>query len=165
MWKRTEQLPTEKFQVRYCKYILGVHQKATNMSVMGEVGRFPILITIVKSMLRYWQHIVEVEDQMPYLSAAFKEDRKLSCNKSWSGKLLKILDMLGHPLKSSLPDNVFINKVIDTMKSEYIKYWKNSLGNPNDNSGKLYLYRRIKGNFKIEPYLKQVNKNKFSLPT
>ena len=46
------------------------------------------------------------------------------------------------------------------MKSEYIKYWKNSLGNPNDNSGKLYLYRRIKGNFKIEPYLKQVNKNK-----
>ena len=142
-------------------YTLGVHSKSSNAAVMGELGRMPIILFVIKSMLKYCQHIDDVFDKMPLLSAAFLEDKALPMNKSWRKKLEKILDVFGIRLTSDVPTNTFIDKVMEIMISKYIRYWKHLLGNSDDNNGKLSLYRQIKGNFKLEPYLKHINKNKF----
>ena len=32
----------EKLHTKFCKYVLGVHSKDSNLACVGEVGRFPI---------------------------------------------------------------------------------------------------------------------------
>ena len=41
-WERVSKLPVEKFQIKFCKSVLGVHPKAHNGAVMGELGRLPL---------------------------------------------------------------------------------------------------------------------------
>jgi hypothetical protein len=37
-----------------CKSILGVGSKASNLAVVGELGRYSLYIDIVISMIKYW---------------------------------------------------------------------------------------------------------------
>ena len=157
LWLRMSKLPVENFQVKFCKGVLNVHPKACNAAVMGELGRFPMFLYIVKSMLRYYRHICDVKTERPLLYAASGEDEILKGNKSWRGNLDKILSIFG--VKLSTNQNLE-SHLMSTMKIKYMEYWKRSLGNKNDNLGKLYLYRKIKSNFNVEPYLKQIKKRK-----
>ena len=94
-WKRLGNLPPENFQIKFCKAILGVHSKACNTAVMGEVGRFPMFLYIIKSMMRYYQHIEDVKDDRPLLAAALETDRCLPSGKSWFGAMETILKLFG----------------------------------------------------------------------
>ena len=35
-------LHAEKFDLKYCKYVLGFYSKASNFATIGELGRFPV---------------------------------------------------------------------------------------------------------------------------
>ena len=159
-WKRTENLPIEKFQLKYCKHALGVHSKATNAAVMGELGRLPLTLNVVKSMLRFWQHANLVKDRFPLLTEAFKQDKQLSGSKSWSKCLNRILDLFGLSPQTDKPSDMFIQKVMGVMRTKYIDFWRNSLGSVGADNGKLHVYRRLKSNFQAEPYLQLIRKNK-----
>ena len=37
----------EKLHIKFCKRVLGVHQKSTNSSVISELGRFPVHYQII----------------------------------------------------------------------------------------------------------------------
>ena len=52
-----DKLPQEKLHLKFCKYILGVSSKATNLAVRGETGRYPLLIQIIANMFKYLTHI------------------------------------------------------------------------------------------------------------
>ena len=56
-WEKNECMPVEKMHVKLCKRALGVHTKATNNAVMGEMGRYPIMINIFEHILNYWRHL------------------------------------------------------------------------------------------------------------
>jgi hypothetical protein len=43
----------EKLNIKFCKYILGVNKKTTNLAVLAELGKFPIYISIVTSIFMY----------------------------------------------------------------------------------------------------------------
>lgn len=47
----------EKLHVKFLKYVSGVHKKACNQSVVGELGRFPMFVDIIKCNLKYLQRI------------------------------------------------------------------------------------------------------------
>ena len=47
----------EKPHVKFCKRILGVHAKATNITVNGELGKTPLIIQIAKLVVKYWFRI------------------------------------------------------------------------------------------------------------
>ena len=159
-WNRVEKLHVENFQTKFCKNILGVHPKASNAAVMGEVGRFPMFMYIIKTMLRYYKHIEDVKEAHPLLAVAANADKQLVGTNSWHGCLQKILMLFGVTLNTTVPINTLIQRIIPIFKKRYIEHWKKSLGNQNENSGKLYLYRKIKTNFQMEPYLEQVKKRK-----
>jgi hypothetical protein len=48
----------EKLNIKFCKYILGVNKKTTNLAVLAELGKFIIYKSIVISICMYW-HIVQ----------------------------------------------------------------------------------------------------------
>ena len=43
----------EKLHTKFCKYVLGVHFKASHLACVGEVGRFPIYIDFCNDILKY----------------------------------------------------------------------------------------------------------------
>jgi hypothetical protein len=126
---------------------------------MGELGRLPMFLFIVKSTLKYLIHLNDVKDERPLLNAALEEDKVLCLSKSWYRKLEKLVSFFNFNL-DGMPTVKCINKIHFNMKESYINYWRNLLGDVETEDGRLYLYRKIKTNFKMEPYLGQIGKFK-----
>ena len=49
-WDKTQ---AEKVHLRYCKLFLGLNRKASNYAARGEMGRFPLQLTVLKQILTY----------------------------------------------------------------------------------------------------------------
>ena len=47
----------EKLQLKFCKAILGVHKKASNVAVRGVLGRYPTIMYFLKQVLKNWFRI------------------------------------------------------------------------------------------------------------
>ena len=48
------ELHIEKLNVKFCKYLLGVNNNASNLAVRGELERYLWYIDVVVSMVNYW---------------------------------------------------------------------------------------------------------------
>ena len=59
---------TERVFIKHAKVILGVHSKASTMSVRGELGLFPNLFTQIKHYVKYYTRLQE----MPPSTFAYK---------------------------------------------------------------------------------------------
>jgi hypothetical protein len=50
-------------------FILGVHKKSSNFAVLGELGRYPLYIIIINTILKYLNRIIEFDhDSLLYQS-------------------------------------------------------------------------------------------------
>jgi hypothetical protein len=78
---------------KFCKYILGVHKKATAV-VLSELGRHPLYFNIVKSMLNYYLRLVKTGSTFPLLNDAYIESKLLHNTKksSWYSSIRFVLD-------------------------------------------------------------------------
>ena len=47
----------ERFHLKFCKHILGVHSKTTNIAIFAELGRIPLLAQISLHIVKYCLHI------------------------------------------------------------------------------------------------------------
>ena len=160
VWERVEKLPIERFQLKFCRGILGVQPNTHKSAIMGELGRLPLFLYTIKSTLNYLKHINEVKTDRPLLNAAIEVDNTLCISKSWKKRLTKLLSLFNVNTDNVLDDN-FISTVFSNLKNSYLKYWKDSLGDKKSMDGKLYIYRNIKNHFGMEPYLRQIVKFKF----
>ena len=65
----------ERLHLHFCKYILNVNRKATNMAVYGELGRYPLYISIWKQTVKYLEYIQCSKDDS-LVKAAYEEAYK-----------------------------------------------------------------------------------------
>ena len=45
-------LHKEKLNVKFCKYLLGVNKNASNLAIREKLGRYPLYIDVVVSMIK-----------------------------------------------------------------------------------------------------------------
>ena len=62
-------LHIEKLNVKFCKYLLGVNKKASNLAIREELGKYPLYIDLVVSMIKYWIRLNDTKNKL----AAFKK--------------------------------------------------------------------------------------------
>ena len=48
---------SKKLHIKFCKRILGVHSKSTNLAVIAGLGRYQIIIQISTQVIEYWLRI------------------------------------------------------------------------------------------------------------
>ena len=48
----------DKIFIRFSKFVLGVHSKASNFGVLSELGQFPLIISVITSCINFWLHTV-----------------------------------------------------------------------------------------------------------
>jgi hypothetical protein len=161
--KEIHSLVLEKIHTKFCKFILGVRTKSSNMGVRGDLGSFPILFDVLYNMVKYWCHIVKSDGNNILLLESLKESEQLEKAKhdSWVGcvkeifKYLKLDYIYDDPSKYRV--NYILCKVKYCLKDKFKQNWTDSLNeekrvNPNSKN-KLITYRKFKSIFKLEPYL------------
>ena len=141
-----DNLPFEKIQNRFCKYLLGVHKKASNFAARLEFGRDRILNFINSQALKYVKRISELPSTR-ILKETFEVDKALnrdgyrSCYSSYQKIMsdfnFKDLDDIDFP-------QIIHNKSVEEVSSQ--------LRSIND-ANKLYTYSKIYNNFTCQTYL------------
>jgi len=147
----------EKIHNKFCKYLLGVHRKASNVAVKGELGRFPLLIELLCHSIKNWSRICDVSD-FSILKSTYVE----ACNNmsfvpnSWASNIKGILSYFH---LDSIWDNqgcLYKNRMVESLRNcMYQKYEQDWLANINrgSNSNKLRTYNTFKNTFFAENYI------------
>jgi exonuclease III len=154
-------LPQEKLNIHFCKAILGVSAKATNMAAMAELGRYPLYIRMITHMLKYYRRVKDM-DPMSLVAQAVSEMENqerlgktswITVIKSIADKLNIKVEQIGYHLKN--PGKKVASIIKNKLELRYRQYWKQNLLNQ---SGKLDTYKKIKDEFKYEEYLDHIIK-------
>ena len=86
----------EKIHLKFCKFILGVHKRTTNIAVLSELGRFLLYFNIIKCMLLYWYRLENLGKEFPLLKEAYNETKLLYLSKkpTWYESINIIVNIL-----------------------------------------------------------------------
>ena len=145
----------------FCKYLLAVHKKASNMAVYGELGRYPLILNILQSSIKYFNHMQASENTL------LKESITVSLmnDNSWAKGIEKMIKTLCDPdfNISTINDNHIDLSLVEKAKDKWQELWKadlardTSLNNKRTKSGnKLRTYNTFKKEFDYENYLNDI---------
>ena len=152
----------EKFQITVLKQLLGVSQKTTNISVLLELGRYPISINIQYQAIKYFLRFSNInKDRL--LFKAYEDDLKTyNENANFISYIIKILNNIGMSniwlmqLQNRNPDvrenESFMKNIITRLKDIFIQLTFDHI--QNTNSGKLKFLNSLKDTYRQENYLK-----------
>lgn len=147
-------LKSEKLHLKFCKFLLGVSKKATNLATLSELGRFPLHFDIIKSMIRYWYRLENLGSSFPLLQYAYLESKSLHESKipSWYG----CITVLGKAITGMNQLSTLSNFKFKTMYKKLVlvyfeKCWQQQMSKNKD--GKLANYVKFKCHFGLEKYL------------
>ena len=149
--KTYRDLHAEKLHLKYCKYVLGVHSKASNLATIGELGRFPIENHICESISKFYLH-VKGKDPNSLLNQTLQTSIQLHKDgfKSWHSGTEYILN----ELKLEEENICLVKQHLNIM------YRNNWSKNVNEEAvikqGKLRSYALFKSIFQKEVYLETV---------
>ena len=152
------ELPCEKLHCKFLKRTLGVHKKACNDAVYGELGRFPIYFDCIISCIKYFTRLTQTAVS-ELLKNAYIENEQLnkSQKKGWLSNVIFILKQLKIP-ECQYSDKTLYVSVRKQLVSMFKIRFMEKLENAIEHKGKLRTYALFKKNFCQEPYL-QVIKN------
>jgi hypothetical protein len=155
-----------KIQMKYAKYILGVHKSATNIAVLAELGLYPLSIAALKSSVIYWIHLLNSKCNS-LIFHAYRENLKF--NENLCNKLKQLFSIIGFSHiwvnQGTFSKSKLLFSVTKQLENRYIEHWKTLLFNDDNKSGgnKLRTYRKLKTQFDLENYLcADVNKKSVS---
>ncbi len=101
----------EHVHLKYCKYILGVHRLATNNAIRGELGRFPLLLEAICSLVSFWHRLTELDPSTSLVAERLSDLKEQNIPTNWIGSIQTILEKLdlGHVWES--PSSLSGNKL------------------------------------------------------
>ena len=132
--KRITADPFEKVQLKFIKWVLGVHKKSTNTACYGETGRAPISITVLNQCLHYFARV---------MSRCGEDDSLLGL----AAKEQKILQLDWYTFWNKLHSDT--DPVRQTMEHQMVTHWESH----RQNQSKMRFYNSIKSSYGFEDYL------------
>ena len=92
-----ENFKLETLNQKICRMLLSVHKKSSRLAVLGELGRFPLLIKGLCHVLKYQAKLLQTVDNGSIVSNAvieMKSNSNPNLN-SWWGRVEKIKQNFG----------------------------------------------------------------------
>ena len=85
----------QKLHLNYCKYVPGIHSKASNLATVEKLGQFPIYNSICESIFKFYLHVKGKEPDS-LLQQTLQTSKQLHKNgiKSWYSGMNLILNEL-----------------------------------------------------------------------
>jgi hypothetical protein len=159
VWGFHTALDIEKIHISFCKSVLGVNSKTSNVAVLGELGRMPMKILRQERILKYWFKLV---CSTGLLRRAYVDFRKAK-GSGWIISIKRLLHDLGFgeiwQNQDQLSVSIPINLIVQRLKDQYHQCWHADI---NSNS-KLNAYCLFKHVIVFENYLSVIKCNKFRI--
>jgi hypothetical protein len=161
-------LPADNLDIKSCKFILGVHKKASNIAVRGELGRYPLYIDTLLHIVTFWKRLTKMEENS-LLHKAYACEQQLTSEgtHTWLKCVKHILNKCNmlhiYNRPKSFKDRFVTKALIKNLRLEYKNTWR-SLIKGKDNltdqqppkGNKLRTYLKIKDQFHRESYLQNI---------
>ena len=167
---------SEKLNLHLCRNILGLSKKSSSLTVLGEIGQFPIEILCFAKMIKYWHPLkTKLGNKFlihSFLNLAETDEQKGYIN--WQSIVKFILKFCNLERVWLNPNAISTGKLArqckKVLQDEFIKFFKDKLSDPifsnvtcnimnnqaltiSRGGNKLRTYNSIKLRFSIEPYL------------
>ena len=153
----------DKIYTRFSKYVLGVHSKASNFAVYSELGQFPLIISVIASVINFWVHTLQSSNESLISQAYWEHLNNRSMKSPWICFVKSILTDLGfsHVWDNQGTFNVssLVACIKAKLKERFISYWKKCMKSETG-MDKLRTYKLIKRTFEIEQYLEMLPERK-----
>ena len=154
-----ENLPSELLNQKLCRMLLSVHKRCSRLAALGELGRYPLLISCLKHCLKYEWHLSTL-DQGIIVSMAVREMASMPHLDTWYSRVQSIKSLLDIPALYGSKDRVS-NTLGKRLHCVFDRYWLDQINAPKlDSDGvdhnKLRFYKTLKGSFTQEPYISKV---------
>ena len=167
LFKAWETYMPEKLNQRACRMVLSVHKKASRLAILGELGRYPLLIKGLTQVIKYDWHIRNKTANDSVVKCAYNE--MLQVPDSWVSRVESIKNLIN---LQSIPGYISGDSVAKRIKCKlngiFDRFWLDQINQPNIGSdnidhNKLRFYKTFKTCFKAEPYVELVqNRNQRS---
>ena len=106
---------------KVCRMLLGVHKKCSRLAVLGELGRYPVLVPALKLCLKY-QHNIDSLYSDTLLYRAMSDMRSSPNQDSWYSRVEKIKHLLN--IKKSYGKTHIVGNRIDCLiKSKFKRFF------------------------------------------
>ena len=161
LMKAWEVFIPETVNQRFCRLILSLHKKTSRLAVLGELSRYPLLITSLVQSIKYKWTILNKCDKSSVLYAAVNEMEQFSASNidCWVHRIKQIESLCkikSFPGYTKI--NVVKTSIERTLQSIFDRFYIDQIneckiGDDMINHNKLRLYATVKGSFKREPYI------------
>ena len=163
LMKFWESFQPEVLNQKVCRLLLSVHKRCSRLAVLGELGRYPVLLPALKHCIKY-QYQMDRADENSLIYATFCEMQNNPQIDSWYCRVEKLKKLLNIKRLHCKPAKVglIVDKLI---KSKFDRFYldeinKTRMGSDGLDHNKLRLYKTLKGSFIQEPYISQItNRN------
>ena len=150
--------PIERLHLKFLKWILGVHNKTSNIFCWGDTGRSPLLLRLTKQAVDYFERLdaLSKSNTSTLTRQAFEEQKKL--NLPWFQRTSELIlrstntdqNTQTYAATTSRPHTTSGAAVRNNLQHAFNKAW----GDAANESSKLQFYRQVKvGDPCFEPYL------------
>ena len=161
LMKSWELFIPETLNQRFCRLLLSLHRKTSRLAVLGELSRYPLLITSLIHSIKYKWTIVNKCDKNSLVYAAVNEMEEYSglnidC---WLTRIKKIESLCNiKTISGYTKPDIVRNNIKKTLQSIFDRFYidqinQSKIGDDNVNHNKLRLYASVKGSFTREPYI------------
>jgi hypothetical protein len=146
----------EKLHIKYLKLILGINQKSTNWGVLGETGRFPIVINVMSSIIKYLFHLHENPSNIVTSALATNINLANMGHNTWfryAERILRFVN-LEHLLYTvdEREINVQLRKLKNIFRYKFKDKWA-EFRTQSQSGSKLELFVSLKEEFEMSNYL------------
>ena len=87
--KSWEGLQAELLNQKICRLLLSVHKRCSRLGVIGELGRYPLMLSTIKHCLKYEWHLGNI-DRHSIVSMAVREMEAMPHLDTWHSRVQKI---------------------------------------------------------------------------
>ncbi len=148
----------ERIHLKFCKSLLRVPATASNVAVRSELGRTPVILTIMSNICKYYMRLTKMPD-----TRLVKQILIATANQKFSLKNIatKITTNIGVGLSEQQKYSLkhFNNTVKSQLLFTYEDDWFTYISSPKGKCGsgnKLRVYQTFKRKYEMEPYLSLV---------
>jgi len=141
IWGYSSSEHIESVQRAFCRRVLGVKRNTSNSFVLGDCGRYPLMLTYFKKCVCYWLKLLEMPGSR-LAKQCYLQSKKLfeAGRDTWAGRVKYLLDKygLGYVWYEGVQNKeMFISEFVQRIKDCYQQEWHYSVMQ----SGSLKLYK------------------------
>ena len=166
LFNLSKYMKQENVHIKFCKFSLGVGKRTTNIAVLGELGRYPLLLEVIlniQNVFRYFKHLLKSEDVLLSESLKVSESLKSLNINSWYGSIESLMQYINIDVKKVKNMKIDLKSLIySKLKQKYNFVWRSEIDDDRNNKqggNKLRTYRLFKDNISLEKYLLILNED------